>query len=129
MKVKYKKILIVDDDWSFRLAVFRLLSAKGFEVIEMKRSIPVIQTILKEKPDLILLDLYMPHAGGMEIVNTIKRKKINIPVIIISGLLSEYDFQILREKGIDHFLAKPIDSKTLIEKVNDIFSFDSINKA
>ncbi len=129
MKVKYKKILIVDDDRPFLQAVFRVLSAKGFEVIKMNRSIPVIQTILKEKPDLILLDMYMPNAGGMEIINTIKRKKINIPVIIMSGLLSEYDFQILKQKGIYHFLAKPFDSKTLIEKVNEILSFNLINKA
>ena len=120
MKEKKKTILVVDDDVAFRRAVKIILTAKGYHMLEVNRSIPVIKTILSEKPDLILLDLYMPHAGGQEILNTMKRTNIDIPVIIISGLISELDFQILREKGVMHFLAKPIDSKILTTKVSEV---------
>ena len=49
-----------------------------------------------------------------------KRLKIDIPTVIISGLLNDIDFRILREKGIHHFLAKPVDLKTLIAKVKEV---------
>lgn len=121
MKDIHTTILVVDDDDSFRKAVKKILTAKGYRVVEVPISIPVIHSITKEKPDLILLDLYMPRAGGIEIIQTMKRMALDIPVVIISGLLSNLDFQILREKGVKHFLAKPVDSRTLLAKVKEVF--------
>ncbi|MBN1290339.1 MAG: response regulator [Candidatus Latescibacteria bacterium] len=126
MNEKCKKIFIVDDDYSFRKAVDRILSTNGYCTVEVSRSIPVIKTIIKEKPDLILLDLHMPKAGGIEIMRTMKRMKINIPVVVISGLLNDLDFRILRDYGVHHFLAKPVDLHTLISKVKEVLSQDVV---
>ena len=49
-----------------------------------------------------------------------KRMALDIPVVIISGLLSNLDFQILCEKGVKHFLAKPVDIRTLLAKVKEV---------
>jgi len=120
MRKKYPKVFIVDDDKSFRKAVNLILSANEYHVVEVSRSIPVINSVVKEKPDLILLDLCMPKAGGIEIIHTMRRMSIDIPVVIISGRLSDFDFQILRENGIKHFLVKPVDSETILNKVKEI---------
>ena len=128
MKTKQHKILVVDDDKLFRQAVMKLLSSRGYGVIDVSRSISVIKTLLKEQPDLMLLDLFMPEAGGMEILNIMKKKRIDIPVIIISGQISEVDFNILRQKGIEHFLAKPVSMKKLIGTVTKILEPDDTTK-
>lgn len=114
------KIFVIDDDFSFRKAVARILYTKGYHVIEVSRSITVIKSIVKEKPDLILLDLYMPNAGGIDIINTMRRMGIDIPVVIISGLLKDLDVQILREKGVKHFMVKPVNLKMLLAKVKEV---------
>ncbi|MBT4482263.1 MAG: response regulator [Candidatus Latescibacteria bacterium] len=120
MKDSHITILVVDDDDSFRKVITKILTAKGYRVVEVPMSIPVIHSIIKEKPDLILLDLYMPRAGGIEIIKTMKRMDIDIPVVIISGLLSNLDFQILHEKGVKHFLAKPVSLRILLAKVKEV---------
>lgn len=121
MKKTGPKIFVVDDDFYFRKAVARILCYNGYDAIEVSSSIPVINSIIKERPDLILLDLYMPNAGGMEIINTMRRMNIDIPVVVISGLLTDLDIRILQEKGVKHFMAKPVRLKMLIKKVNELF--------
>jgi len=129
MTEKCKKIFIVDDDDSFRKVVSKILSLNGYCPVEVSRSIPVVKAIIKEKPDLILLDLHMPKAGGVEIIRTMKRMKIDIPVVIISGLLNDLDFRILWEKGVNHFLAKPVDLHTLLAKVKEVLGQSAAQKA
>ena len=128
MNAKHAKIMIADDDNSFCKAVTRLLDAYGFQVINVSRSIPVIKAITKEKPDLLLLDLYMPRAGGIEIIKTMNRLGINIPVIIISGNLNNLYIRILKENGVKHFLAKPVGMKTLIDTVKKVLEPDAFSK-
>lgn len=128
MKKNCIKILIVDDDNSFRYALSRILISNGYYPVEVSRSIPVVKAIIKENPDLILLDLHMPNAGGVEIIRTMQRMKIEIPVVIISGLLNDLDFRILWEMGVKHFLAKPVDINTLISKVNEILEKSAAHK-
>ena len=60
------KIIVVDDDYSFRKAVARILVANKYRVVELSNSLRVISSIIKEKPDLILLDLCMPEADGFD---------------------------------------------------------------
>ena len=128
MSKKKQKIMIVDDDTLFRDAVARLLIANEYAVVQVSRSIPVIKTVIKEKPDLILLDLYMPRAGGIEIIQTMNRLHINIPVVIISGNLSTLYVRILQDRGISHFLAKPVGLKSLMSKVKEILEGNIIHE-
>lgn len=128
MNEKQKKILIVDDDDSFREALSSILIATGYYPVEVSRSIPVVKAIIKEKPDMILLDLRMPKAGGVEIIRTMIRMKIVIPVVIVSGLLNDLDFRILRGLGVNHFLAKPVELKTLLVKIKEVLGQSAAQK-
>ncbi|MBT4483863.1 MAG: response regulator [Candidatus Latescibacteria bacterium] len=128
MSDKKQKILIVDDDTSFRDAVSRLLINKGYVVVQISGSIPVIKTIIREKPDIILLDLFMPRVGGIEIIQMMNRLHLNIPVVIISGNLSPLYIRILQDRGISHFLAKPVGIKILMSKVREILEKNVIHE-
>jgi DNA-binding response OmpR family regulator len=116
------KILVVDDDPTFRRAVSRLLEAKGYLVSEESRILVVIKTIMDQNPDLILLDLYMPEVRGVDIVKTMREMNIDIPIVVISGHINMEDFQILHEYGINDILVKPVDLKTLLDKVKSVLN-------
>ncbi len=119
MNRKAPKIFVVDDDPYFRIAVVGILRANGYQVAVESRPLSVINSIKKERPNLVLLDLRMPKAGGEEIIKTMKRMNLSIPVVVISGHLSHQNFQKLRGLGVEHFLVKPVDLKTLLAKVKE----------
>ena len=119
MSGKTPKIFVVDDDPYFRKAVVGILYVNGYQVAEESRALSVINSIKKERPDLVLMDLRMPKAGGVEIIKTMKRMSLSIPVVVISGHLSHQNFQKLRGFGVEHFLVKPIGLCALLAKVQE----------
>lgn len=122
MNGRIPKILVVDDDPTFRRAVSRLLEAKGYLVSEESRILVVIKTIMDQNPDLILLDLYMPELRGVDIIKTMREMSINVPIVVISGHINIEDFQILHEYGVNDVLVKPVDLKTLLNKIKSVLN-------
>ena len=119
MTDKTLKIMVVDDEHSFRKAVADFLEANGYRTAQDSSALSAIRTIATENPDLILLDLRMKKVGGIEMIRAMRRKKIDIPVVVISAYLSQENFWCLRKLGIEYFLAKPVDSKTLLSKIKE----------
>ena len=122
------RVLVVDDDSLFRDGVCRILGEHGYDAIEVSKSIHVFNAINKHIPDLILLDIHMPDASGVEVIHMMRRMGIDIPVIIISGNLNSVDFHILAENGIKHFLAKPVSIKTILSKVKEVLATNCTHK-
>ena len=119
MRSKLPKILVVDDDPHFRNAVISILKANGYRAAEESSALSVIRAINKEKPDLILLDLKMPKAGGIEVIKTMRRMSIYTPVVVVSGHLSQQNFHNLRVLGVEYFLVKPVNLRMLVAKVKE----------
>lgn len=117
------KILIADDEPSLRLLVRATLSAnKSFDLIEASDGNEAILKAQEESPDLILLDVMMPHLSGFEVCerlkNDIKTKKIIIVMLTAKGQQADRDWAI--SVGTDYFLTKPFSPMelfNLIEKV------------
>ena len=127
MSGKSPKIFVVDDDPAFRSAVVKILSASGYRVVEESRMLRVIDSIVQEKPDLILLDLNIPQMSGMEIIKTLHGMGLAIPILVVSGKISLDEFQNLREFGVLEFLAKPVTTKNLLTRIGSILKVDSEN--
>src|SRR5579885_2391460 len=81
------KVLLVEDDASFRRAVSDVLSLEGFEVLQAPSGKAGILTAQKEMPDLVVLDLIMPGMKGLEVCQTLKQdaQTARIPIIILTG--------------------------------------------
>ena len=92
-----KKVLIVEDHGPIRQALAEKLVHEGMVALEAKDGEEGLATALKEKPDLILLDIIMPRMGGMAMLEELRKddwgKKV--PVIILSNLSP--DDKIMRE--------------------------------
>jgi CheY-like chemotaxis protein len=110
-----KTVLVVDDEVDIRAFLSDLLEDEGYAVITADDGVEAMETIVKDPPDLILLDLMMPRETGTDLYRRIHQRKDfkEIPVIVISGVPGRH---LAVGKKVPVF-DKPIDEKGLIEEV------------
>ncbi len=122
------KILIVDDDPDFVLAVRMPLEAHGFEVEQAATAGEGIARILSARPDLVILDVMMP-AGyeGFETARAIREEHgiQDLPIVILTSLhdKKQVPYRFAPDETylpVDVFLDKPIDPDALVETVNEL---------
>jgi DNA-binding response OmpR family regulator len=110
MKNKYKKLIIAVDDDPDAIEMLNMnLKGEGFSVRGAKDADELYKLLEKEKPDLIILDLMLPHINGFEICKDLKSKErySSIPIIILSGKSQEADKVLGLDRGSDDYLVKP----------------------
>jgi len=120
MKIAPRKIMVVDDDADFRRAICSVLRINGYDPVEEARPLAVLKTVAEEDPDLVLLDLYMPGGGGVELIRAMREMKMDVPVVIVSGRISVEDFNSLRNLGVTEMLAKPVNKVQLLDKIKSV---------
>lgn len=117
-----KKVMIVDDDKGMRKLLKRILSGKGFEVVEIKNGEDCLTEIHKEKPCLVLLDRRMPDMDGWEILRKIKRddQLKSIKVAMLTSINPTQD-DMMREEFdmLEDYVVKPYVSVGYIKKLGD----------
>jgi DNA-binding response OmpR family regulator len=112
-----KKILICDDDEGILDITGLLLESYGYQVTLEPNSSLLIPRIQIEKPDLLIIDIWMPVLMGDEIVRILKKDKetAQIPVIMFSA--SRESKRIASEVGADDYIAKPFNIEDLNNKI------------
>lgn len=112
------KILLVDDEPDILEFLKYNLEHQGFEVLLAHNGEEAINK-LSEKPDLIILDVLMPHMDGFETCKRIKSKKEfeNIPVVFLTAKNGEKDEISALGLGASDYIQKPISSNKLIARV------------
>lgn len=114
-----KIILVIDDDRDFQTILKVTLNQSGFKVRSLFDG--AIAQTLDEKPfpDIILLDVDLPYANGVEVGKQLKSNAStkNIPVIMVSA--NPYVDQLCREAGANDYVQKPFKLTTLIQKVEE----------
>lgn len=111
-----KKILIFEDDISILEIVTIILEDAGYAVETSQTSHDIIERVATIKPDLILMDNWIPNIGGKEATKLLKRDLTfgHIPVIYITA--NSDIAELAKDAGADDFLAKPFDLDDL-EKI------------
>ena len=117
------KILVVDDEDDIRRMLRRILTERGYQVVEASRGTEALQAVREHAPDLILLDAMLPEIHGFDICRRIKgsQKYGHIPIIMVSAVYRGWRFaEDLRQSfGVHAFLEKPFkitDVLTSIER-------------
>lgn len=111
------KILIIDDDADFRLIFERKFTDLGHEVLSAADGVRGLQVVMDTPVDLILLDLNMPHRGGVETLRFIRSVKPEVPVIILTGLMDETAQAQIKDWSVKSVVYKPIRIKELVSTV------------
>ena len=111
-----KKIMIIDDDEGILDALSMILQFKGYQVDTARNAVPLIN-MQSDKPDLLLLDIWMSGIDGRDVCRQLKQhdRTKSIPVIMISASKDIEHSAI--ESGADGFLAKPFEMNELLEKI------------
>ena len=111
-------ILIADDDESIRLLV-RSILGNDFTVIEAADGRQAVETSLREKPSLILMDILMPGEDGLQACRDLKAnpETSGIPVVILSGVDKDVNRELSRSLGAARFVTKPFTPQMLLETV------------
>jgi putative two-component system response regulator len=112
------------------MAAVDLLSLDGYEVIEADDSRDVVKVVVENQPDLILLDIVMPHNDGFEVCQRLKddERTRSIPIIFITAS-DDRNWKIKgREVGGDDFLPKPLDRVELLTKVKLLIQQKRLNE-
>ena len=110
-------VLIVDDDERLREYVRVNLEAEGYFVREAGSAEDALSALGQESPDLILLDVMMPQVDGWETLRRIQEHTGvgAIPVIMFSGQVDERSAGDAEARGVQGFIGKPFDPRSLIE--------------
>lgn len=111
-----QKILIVEDDEKLRNELEIFLNNNGYQAYSLKKFDNTKQSILEQKPDLLLLDINLPNADGEYICKEI-RKQSSMPIIIVTSRDNELDELLSINYGADHYITKPFNIQILLAKI------------
>ena len=109
-----QRILIIDDEADIRAIVGGVLTDEGFDVVEECDGNSAVSSLRKNQPDAVLLDLRMPGAGGIEVLEQIVAADPHLPVIIMTGYGDVPTAVDAIKKGAYDFILKPPDYNKLI---------------
>jgi len=107
-------ILVVDDEERVRESVREVLSDEGYRVVDTADVTRVLDIIEEEKPGLVLLDIWMPHADGIGLLKDIKNKEPELNVVMISGHGNIHTAVTATKFGAFDFLEKPLSLEGLL---------------
>jgi two-component system cell cycle response regulator DivK len=116
-----KSILIIEDNEDNLYMMKYILEQNQLRVITAMTGMEGFETALKEKPDLILLDVQLPDVNGLEIIKMIKQSGVLdlIPIIVISSYAMTGDKQKALDAGCSFYIEKPIDPETIMASINN----------
>lgn len=124
-----EKILIIEDEEHIQELLTFNLNKEQYIVINILDGTNALETIAKEKPDLIILDLMLPGKDGIEICKEIRQnKELNyLPIIMLTAKSEEIDKVLGLEIGADDYVTKPFSIKELIARIRAILRRTTIN--
>jgi len=116
------RIAVVEDEPDIAQLVSSHLQKEGFKVDRFPDAGSFLRSLSKRRPDLILLDLMLPDANGLEICKTLRRDESSkaIPIIIVTAKGEETDKVVGLEMGADDYVTKPFSLKELTARIKAV---------
>jgi len=120
------KILYIEDHPAQSDIMKQMLEFSGYDVVLAMNGEEGIEKAREAQPDIILMDLRMPGMGGIEAIKQLKQDPMvaEIPVMVLSAWTSQRNRDDAHEAGAAKFIAKPVDTKRLIEEINSLLGAD-----
>ena len=111
-----RRILLADDSVTAQNMGRRILTDAGYELVTVNNGSAALKKIAELKPDIVVLDVYMPGYGGLEVCQRIKESPdtARIPVLLTVGKLEPFKPDEARRVGADAFIVKPFEATELL---------------
>jgi two-component system phosphate regulon response regulator OmpR len=114
------KILVVDDDARIRDLLKRYLTQEGFDILVAEDAKSLARVLLRETPELIVLDLMMPGEDGLSICRRLRAANDTTPIIMLTAKGEDIDRIVGLEVGADDYLAKPFNPRELLARIHAV---------
>lgn len=111
--LKRLSILYAEDETTMRLLTDKILSKRVKKIVSVENGEEALNAFDKEHFDVVITDIGMPFLDGAELINKIKEKNSKVKTIILSGNTHDSESQ------ADFYMAKPINKKSLLEKLEE----------
>ncbi len=112
-------LLVADDHAAIRMMLADYFAARGFEVVTAADGREALAAARATPPDLVLLDVMMPHLDGLEVLRHVRRA-VSVPVILLTAKVEETDKVIGLELGADDYVTKPFSLRELEARVRAV---------
>jgi len=121
------RILIVDDERRTLLLMERALrdlqdEYEDVEILTASNGEEALQMIESDKPDLVYLDIMMPHVNGLDVCKTVKSQQEtqDVYVVMLTAMGQEGDKQSAKDAGADMYLTKPFDPDKVVDIAREV---------
>ncbi|HPB98282.1 MAG TPA: response regulator [Polyangiaceae bacterium] len=127
-----RTILIVDDEVDIRKMLARLLTDRGYQVLEADRGLQALRLVKEKVPDIIILDAMLPEVHGFEIARRIKgsQRYGHIPIIMISAVYRgwRYAEDVKASYGVNAYIEKPFRIAEILKAIDEVAKTSSSDK-
>ncbi|WP_456404040.1 response regulator [Thiolapillus sp.] len=121
------RVLLIDDHALFRIGLRELLERRGLEVVEAVGDCEAGISLVEEKqPDVVLLDMRMPQMTGLEVLQILRDKGQQMPIVILTTSRVETDVIASLQCGAQGYLLKDMEPDDLIRSLNDIVAGQTV---
>ncbi|MBN1362302.1 MAG: response regulator transcription factor [Sedimentisphaerales bacterium] len=111
-----RTVLIVEDEPAMLRGLKDNFEAKGYYVLTASDGKQGLETALKEKPDLIVLDIMLPELNGFEVCSHVRERGLEMPIIMLTAKDQESDIVLGLNLGADDYVTKPFSIKELMAR-------------
>ena len=112
-----KKILVVEDRDTTVRSLRQALRSQGYEVLIARRGQDALDSMMRQRVDLVVLDLVLPDMSGHDVCKAIRMDNPTVPIIILSVKGNERDKVLALQLGADDYIAKPYYTGELLERI------------
>ena len=115
-----QRILVVDDEPNIVHLARLYLERDGYQVLAVGDGQEALDTIISEKPDLVVLDVMLPSVDGFEVCRRLRAQDNAVPIIMVTARDDDIDKILGLELGADDYLTKPFNPRELVARVKAV---------
>ena len=119
MANKYK-ILLIEDEINIVNFIKARLEANGYQTIYANGMRDGLMMLMSHCPDLVILDLGLPDADGMEVIRVVRKQSL-LPIIVLSARGGEMDKVMALDEGANDYITKPFGTEELLARIRSVF--------
>jgi DNA-binding response OmpR family regulator len=111
------RILVIEDEPDLLRGLALNLRAEGYIVLTASRGDTAVEQALRERPELVLLDIMLPGMNGLDVCRELRRKGFDAPIIMLTAKVEELDRVVGLEIGADDYVTKPFGIRELLARI------------
>lgn len=119
-----RRLLIADDSSTIRRVVVHAFAGTDIDVIAVESGRAAVESARRDRPDIVLCDVLMPEMSGYDVLESLKAepRTADVPVLLLTGAYEPFDEERASRAGAIGFLAKPFETRLLIQRVEEVLT-------